>query len=229
MKKTVFLLCLVLVVIISALAAYANPKAVIIVPTVVAGEERGPNVASIDPLQTKILENAGLVVIHGAAAAQILKDMGIEVTPESAMDTNSLLAIGHAANANYAVGSAIQLESSYHALWRKGRCDFSVLAVNVDTGEVVDRVVGKEYASKFENNEAVAARGAGLVLGVTVASGALPHLTHWGNNHPAAYLTSGWVLAAASLASVPSRCKVQQKALESATKKVLGPIAQKMK
>ncbi|OGD56662.1 hypothetical protein A2V71_03545 [Candidatus Berkelbacteria bacterium RBG_13_40_8] len=228
MKKTVFLLVLMLLV-ISALASYANPKSVIIVPTVMTGEEREPNVASIDPLQTKIYENAGLVVIHGAAAVQILKDMGIEVTPEGAMDDNTLLAIGHAANANYVAGSAIGLQSSYHILWRKGRCDFSTLVMNVDTGEVVDRVVGKEFAEKYQNNEAIAAKGTGLVLGVTVASGALPHLTHWGNNHPAAYLTSAWVLGAGALASVPSRCKVQQKSLESATTKVLGPIAQKMK
>lgn len=216
-----------------AFTAIAQAKTVIIVPpsmTIVHDQERAPAVALIDPSITREYEKNGWTVIHSKAAEAVIADMGIKVDAASITDANLMAAIGAAAKADRVSTAAVQLWSKLNwqgSFVRIGKGDISATELDVASGKFKNAIEGVRYHEKVQSNTAVAARGTALALGATVASGALPHITHWGNRHPAAYRTAGWALAAASQFPWESRNDVQEEVVKKMARDVFGPWAAK--
>lgn len=213
-------------VLVFSLGGLAQAKSVLIVTCATEGQQAA--IDQIDPAVTKVFESQGHVVIHGPAAQNVLSQAGVAVGPSNALDTNQLVAIGKAANADYVVGAIYHVWSRTHLAYRDGRCSVSANVVDVQSGTSIDRQIAEQHRALYQNEEALAMRGAAFGLGTTVAVGGFPNLTHWSVRHPVRYRVLGWTLSVVSLIPFESHSDVQTEAVRKATKQVFEPIAKQM-
>ncbi len=239
MRYRVVILGLVIVLAIATIASAAVPSTVAVVTSGVTS--RPAALKQVEPTLVNFLVANEVVVVHGSPVTQAVAEMGVQLSvgqektdkldpiQPTVLGKDFLIALGKKLGVEVMVGWHVKAWHRSHLFYRDAKCEISTVAVDVNSGETLFEIVSPAYRTKIQNNEAIAARGAALALGATIAAGGIPHVIPWASRHALAFRTCGWGLGVVSLIPLESRCTVVQASITKGTGEVGGDVVPKLK
>lgn len=227
MKKTLFLMCLVMLLSV-AFTAIAQARTVGLV--VAAKNDRPAATDKALSINAEFLTKNQVALVYGEKVDAALKEMGVALTPETVGNKDILVQLGQKLGVDAMMGIYDWTWVRYHIGGYDAPIDFSMLVVDVNSGAVIDNVIGARLKKNADNQEARAAKVVGIAAGVTVATGRLIGSAAYRN--PFGYnVRAGGGVFAAGLLFIPtkSRCSTEIGAMRKAAEVVIGPIIPKLK